>query len=49
MSFPWCRSTARGTGDSSADLLREVVTRGGLCRFRRTSETPFNRGFDARR
>jgi hypothetical protein len=29
--------------------LREVVTAGGLSRFRRATETPFNRVFEARR
>jgi hypothetical protein len=29
--------------------LREVVTAGGLSRFRRATETPFNRVFKARR
>lgn len=29
--------------------LRHVVTSGGLSRFRRATETPFNRVFEARR
>ena len=29
--------------------LREVVTAGGLGRFRKATETPFNRVFEARR
>jgi SAM-dependent methyltransferase len=33
------------TGDSR---LREVVTKGGFTRFRRATETPFNRVFEAR-
>ena len=40
--------TALGTIATEA-ALREVVTAGGLSRFRRATETPFNRVFEARR
>jgi hypothetical protein len=31
------------------DALREVVTAGGFTRFRRATETPFNRVFEVRK
>lgn len=34
---------------ASDEALREVVTSGGLSRFRRAAETPFNRIFEAKR
>jgi SAM-dependent methyltransferase len=34
---------------ASEDALREVVTSGGFTNFRRATETPFNRVFEARR
>ncbi|HMJ08269.1 MAG TPA: class I SAM-dependent methyltransferase, partial [Pyrinomonadaceae bacterium] len=34
---------------ASEDAIREVVASGGLSQFRRTTETPFNRIFEARR
>ncbi|HLJ81134.1 MAG TPA: methyltransferase domain-containing protein [Ktedonobacterales bacterium] len=34
---------------ASDDALREVVANGGLSRFRRAAETPFNRIFEAKR
>ena len=40
--------TALGTIATEA-ALREVVKAGGLSRFRRATETPFNRVFEARR
>jgi hypothetical protein len=33
---------------ATATALRDVVVSGGLTRFRRATETPFNRVFEAR-
>ncbi|MGE3267789.1 MAG: class I SAM-dependent methyltransferase [Chloroflexota bacterium] len=50
-----CMPHSRSTGGlalgalASEDRLRDVVTTGGFGRFRRATETPFNRIFEARR
>ena len=50
-----CTPNAVGSGGTalgtvaSDEALRDVVARGGLSRFRRATETPFNRIFEAKR
>lgn len=50
-----CTPNAVGSGGTalgtvaSDDALRDVVARGGLSRFRRAAETPFNRIFEAKK
>jgi hypothetical protein len=50
-----CTPNALASGDSALgnqvpeEQQRNVVAAGGLSRFRRASETPFNRTFEARK
>ena len=50
-----CTPNAVASGDTalgtvaSDDALRNVVAAGGLSHFRRATETPFNRIFEAKR